>query len=272
MTHRPIRFRTRLVALGSVAALALVACGDDDDDAAGGTIDSVTDTSGPAVTEPEPPPVTEPEPVDTESATTAPSTTEPPPEPPATDDSAVPETDPPTTDAPPTAAPPAGGDDADASPTTVVEGSDCLVGDWVITNEEMNAFYDAVVAAIGTPGFEIDVTTGSVGLLMTADTYEYSTDFTIDVQVAGTGGTGKATGSVSGTWSAEAGIITSVTGSSDLDIVIDVGGVTTSGSDFGNGLLTDDPMNMAPFDCAGPTIGFETGADTPRHPVTLTPA
>jgi hypothetical protein len=46
-----------------------------------------------------------------------------------------------------------------------------------------------------------------------------------------------------------------------------------SGSEFANGLLDSAPINDAAFDCAGPTISFQTSeVGGPGHDVLLTPA
>lgn len=56
-------------------------------------------------------------------------------------------------------------------------------------------------------------------------------------------------------------------------MVVNIAGVILSGSDFANGILDSAPINGAPFDCAGPTIGFQVGDPAgPRHDVLLTPA
>lgn len=285
----PIADRPNLRRLGVVitaAALVVAGCGEDDD-ASGDTIDSVETVS----TDERPPdteaaPVTEPAPTDppaTDPPATEPPSTEPPAtEPPAATTSTTSTTialggsssggsSVPATDAPPASDPPPA---TDAPPPTSDSGgsADCLIGNWVITLDEMNAYYDALEVALDAPGFDITITSGAVGLVMGPDTYEYSANFALDVSVSGTAGSGQTSGAVSGAWSSDGEIISAETGASNLNITMTVAGVTIDGSEFGNDLLTSNPIHEAPFDCAGPTIDFQTGVGTPRHPVTLTPA
>lgn len=241
-----------------VLVLTLAACGGDDDDAGGGAIDAVT--------------------------TTAPDTT--------AAETAVPETTAPATTtsttvalvaggssadttapAPTTAAPTTGPAPTTAPPTTVAPApGECLVGNWVITQDEMNAFYDTLEATVDAP---LDITvSGQTALDMTADTYVYTANFGLTVEVAGQGGDGQSTGTVSGTYSAADGVIVTTLGSSDLNVIISVMGQTIDGSSMANGLLNSVPINDSPYDCSGPTpvIMFETADPGVRHPVTLTPA
>ncbi|MEQ8439733.1 MAG: hypothetical protein RIB65_19740 [Ilumatobacter fluminis] len=240
-----------------VLVLTLVACGGGDDDA-GSSIDAVT-TTAPETTAPE---TTAPAPTTTDApsgggggggaATTAPAET-----------TTVPTTAPPTTAPAPTTVPP-----TTAAPTP----GECLVGNWVITQDEMNAFYDTLEATVDAP---LDITVSGQTLLdLTADTYLYTANFDLTVDVAGQSGTGQSTGTVSGTYSAVDGVIVTTLGSSDLNVIISVMGQTIDGSSMANGWLTAAPINDSPYDCSGPTpvIMFETADPGVRHPVTLTPA
>lgn len=240
-----------------VLVLTLAACGGGDDDA-GSSIDAVT-TSAPETTAPE---TTAPAPTTTDApsgggggggaATTAPAET-----------TTVPTTAPPTTAPAPTTVPP-----TTAAPTP----GECLVGNWVITQDEMNAFYDTLEATVGAP---LDITVSGQTLLdLTADTYLYTADFDLVVSAVGTSGEGQSSGTVSGTYTADDGVIVTTLGSSNLSVIVTVGGQTLDESAFANGLLGSVPINDAPYDCSGPTpvIMFETADPGVRHPVTLTPA
>ncbi len=152
--------------------------------------------------------------------------------------------------------------------------SSCLVGDWVISQDEMNGYYDALEAnlAVDGPSPDFDIV-GNVLLSFGETDYTYVGDFDLTIDVAGQTGTGQTSGTVTGTWDVVDGLVVTTLGSSDLDVTITIAGVTLSGSDFANGILDSAPINGAPFDCAGPTIGFQLGApDGPRHDVLLTPA
>lgn len=240
-----------------VLALTLVACGGDDDGDSAASIDTVETTEA-ATTVPTTTPTTEAS--ETTTTTLAPSGG-------ASDTTAPPTTTAPTTVAPTTTAPA-----PTTPPTTAAPSADCLVGDWVITQDEMNAFYDTIESQVGGP-FAITIA-GQTGLTLTADTYQYVADFDLTLEVSGITGQGASSGTVSGTYVADDGIIVTELGSSDLSVIVTVGGTTLDESDFANGLLGSVPINDAPYDCSGPSpvLMFKTADDGVRHPVTLTPA
>jgi hypothetical protein len=241
------RFRFR--ALAVAASLALVACGTSDD-AADEPVSTVEESAEPeadaapeTVAEPEPDaaPETVAEPVATEPVATEPVATEPV----ATEPEAT---------------------DSDAE--------DCLVGSWLVTEDEMNGYYDVLETNLSADGpaptFDI---TGDVLLSFTPTEYVYTADFELFLEVAGQSGNGVVSGTANGTWSSADGIITTEQVSSDLELMVTVAGITLNGSDFAGGLLDSVPINDAPFDCAGPTLSFQAGVDEKtRHDVALTPA
>jgi hypothetical protein len=143
----------------------------------------------------------------------------------------------------------------------------------VISQDEMNGFYDAVEANIegGAIDFEI---VGQTLLTFTETDYAYEPAFELSLTIAGQEGSGVASGSVSGTYTTADGVITTTLGSSDMQMDLTVGGVTMDASSIGNSFIASVPINDAPYSCATgvPVIDFETGDGTPRHPVTLAPA
>ena len=237
------------------AALVAAACGGS---SAGGATDTVAT-----------PVATEPAAVDTEPASveTEPASTE--------SEPAVVETEPAPVETEPA---PVETDPAPAEPVpteAVAAGSDpsCLVGEWIVTEDEMNGYYDSIEGSFPegpAPTFDI---AGNVLLTFTETDYIYVADFDLTLDVVGQSGTGDTRGTVSGTWDVVDGLVVTTLGSSDLDVSVNIGGVTLSGSEFANGLLDSAPINDAAFDCAGPTISFQTGeVDGPGHAVLLTPA
>lgn len=149
---------------------------------------------------------------------------------------------------------------------------DCLVGNWVVSDAELNAYYDAVAANIGDGAVTFD-TVGTPGITFTETEYVYSGDFTLILSLAGQTGSGVATGSAIGNYTVEDGIIRSELVSSDLGIIVTVGGATLNQSDLGNAFLDDNPLFDTPASCDGPTLMFASGADGAiRHPIVLTPA
>ena len=225
--------------------LTVASCGDSDDDSAGDT--SETTESAVATTA---------APETTAEATTAPATDAPT----STAEEAsttIPEAPADTTPA----------TDAPVAPA----GEDCLVGEWVVTQDEMNAFYDAVEANVDGVTFEI---IGEAGLTFTETQYVWGPDFDLTLTVAGLEGNGVAGGSISGTYTTADGVITTTLESSEMTMQISMGGTVMDASDIGNDFMTSVPINDAPYSCETgvPVIDFETGDGTPRHPVTLIPA
>lgn len=281
-----MNLRHRIAALASVAVLGLAACGGSDSDG-GDVLDTpdVTTTEAPAPVET--PVEADAAPVATEPPATDPPATEPPateppaPEPPAPEPEP---TEPPTTPAPPTtvAPDPAEGDEpaegeesTDAEPSEPADPGDaasCIEGAWIIDSEQLNSYYSALAANSGA-----GITFGAEGVVNVSffdGVYQYAADFGITLDVAGTEGSGTATGTVSGTYEVADSIITATTDDSSLNVTITVAGVTMDGSDLGNDLITSAPINNAPIVCGapgeGPTLLFQSGPSVDqRHPVVL---
>ena len=222
-----------------VAAGLLVGCGgDSDSDEAGSVSETVASTVSPVGT-------TE----TTTAATEPPTATEPP------IDGAVGESDAPTSTAP----------EPDAG--------ECLVGDWVVTEEQMDGFYSGMMSTLEAP-LTID-TVGSAPLSFAADgTYEWAPEFTLTVEVAGANGTGEVGGTITGNWTATEGVVTTSSDLNALVVSISVNGVVFDGADLANGLLNSTPINGVTYSCDGPTpvLDFKTADPSVTVPVTLTPA
>ena len=221
----------------AVAAL-LASCGGSDDDAAvTSSTEASSDTTDDTLTG------------GTTAATEAPLDTEPPAtEPPV-------ETDPPTTEAP--------------SP----DDGACLVGDWVVTEDQMNAYYTGLMGTLEAP-LTIG-TTGSAPLSFAADgTYEWAPSFALTVEVAGASGTGDVGGTITGNWTVEEGVVTTSSDLNALVVAITVNGVAFDGADLANGLLNSSPVNGVTYSCDGPSpvLDFQTADPAVTVPVTLTPA
>ena len=241
-----------------VLALALAACGGGDDD--GDAVDAVT-TTAPETTVP----------ASTVSDTTVPDPTTSSTVAPVAGGSSSDTTATPTTAAP-TTAPPAPSTAAATTPTTAAPSPDCLIGNWVITDSEMNAFYDTIEGQIEGGDVEFSIT-GQTLLDFTADTFRYTPAFTLTLDVVGQAGEGVTSGSVGGTYVGEDGLLTTTLTESSLDLTVTVMGQTFDGSDMANGTLNSFPIVDSPYTCGpNPTIMFKTSVEGVRHPVTLTPA
>ena len=148
---------------------------------------------------------------------------------------------------------------------------ECLIGDWRISQAEMQSFYDAVSGT--TEGLTLTIE-GDTGLSFTADQYRYTPSFTLVLDIAGVLGEGVTTGSLGGGYTASAGVITTTVGDNDLQTIVTINGATQDASGTLGSIIASDPINQAPFDCtdpASPVLQFETGTGG-RTPVALTPA
>jgi hypothetical protein len=146
----------------------------------------------------------------------------------------------------------------------------CLIGDWRITQDQMQSFYDAVSGS--TEGLVLTIE-GDTGLSFTADSYVYTPSFTLLLDIAGVQGQGVTTGSIGGSYTATEGVITTTVGDNDLETIVTIAGVTQDASSELGAIIASDPINEAPFDCSdpdAPVLQFDTGSG--RTPVALTPA
>jgi hypothetical protein len=234
-THRPV------LAFLAVGALVLAACGGSDEDSSADTAAVETTT-----TELDSALATNPAAATTTTAASPPATDSPVTQPP--------EIDPPATEAAP---------DVDRA---------CLVGEWVVTEEEMNGFYDGLESTVDAP-LTISVE-GSAPITFSADgTYLWDPEFVLTVDVAGAGGTGATTGDITGDWSASDGVVTTTSDVNALEVSITVNGATINGSDLANGFLNSSPINGVTYSCDGPApiLDFKTADPDVTVPVTLTP-
>ena len=235
----PLARRSSALVSSLVVALVTVSC-------SGGSDDDTTDPAGSTATS-----TTWAPPVSSTETTEAPSTT-------AAGTTTAPTT--PETTAEPTV------------PSADDDGS-CLVGSWLVTDEQMNAYYTGLMGTVDAP--ITMVATGSAGLTFNADgTYAWAPDFTLVVDVVGAHGTGHTTGSITGSWSAADGVLATASDVNAVDLAITVNGTTFSGSDLANGLLASSPIAGVTYSCVGgtPVIDFKTADPAVTVPVTLAPA
>lgn len=127
-----------------------------------------------------------------------------------------------TTEAAPLATDPAGDDTlpapVDSGPDEAPEDSpagdaSCLVGDWVIGEDQMNAYYDALEATLAVDGPAPDFDIAGNALLSFGESdYTYTGDFDLTIDVAGQTGTGQTAGTVTGTWQVVDGLVVTTLG------------------------------------------------------------
>ncbi|BDZ65018.1 hypothetical protein [Agromyces mangrovi Wang et al. 2018] len=163
-------------------------------------------------------------------------------------------------------------DEGDADASGDADGSadgDCLVGDWVLSESDLQAYYSVVGAA---SGMEMKVD-GTSGLRLTADTFAYTPDMLLTLAVDGATASATIGGSLSGDYATTDGVITTTSEVHALLADVTVDGTPIGDSSMANELLAASPVSDAPYDCSGanPVVMFDTGVGE-RVPVTLLPA
>ncbi len=230
--------KTRIQLFASLAVLTLVttAClGSSDEAAEGDDVPFVAETSGDSSSDSD---------EDVGSETT---------------DATAPETD-----------SPEGSTEPDESNTDdeAESGGECIVGDWVIDQAEMQGYYNALAANAGglDMTFAID---GQTLMSFTDDgTLTYVPAFTLQLETGGIAGDGIAGGQLTGTYALEDGLITTEITDNGLTIEVTVSGITMTEAEFGDA-FSSIPIASAPYHCTdeGPVIEFQTGG--PAHLVQL---
>jgi len=168
------------------------------------------------------------------------------------------------------------GDTATPTPTPthetvapVLEGPDCLIGNWAIGEDQMQAFYDSVSAASGNAVvFAVD---GGTILSFDGARYKYEPDLYLTVTAGGVEGLAQLRGTIAGDYTADATTIQTVTDTTDVEYSYSVGGVAQDASALFAGALADAPINGGDYECTadGPIIQFSNGSG--HVPVQLVP-
>lgn len=173
--------------------------------------------------------------------------------------------------APPTAGPDIDGDSASPSP----DGLDlvppgCLIGEWTITQEELQVFYDSVAEA--TDGAVSFVAEGDTGLSFDGAQFAYTPDLVLTIQTPATEGVATLSGTISGAYAADETTVTTTNETVDVTYDYVVGGVTQDASTIFGDALLGAPINGGDYECTadGPVISFDNGFG--RVPVQLVPA
>ncbi|WP_157416140.1 hypothetical protein [Agromyces allii] len=160
------------------------------------------------------------------------------------------------------------GDGAEADAAAAAPG-DCLVGGWVLADDQMQAFYDQVNADLTEYGIVYDPT-GSAGLAFEADgTYAYSPNLTLAVDIAGLPAEATMSGTLAGQYTANDTTVTTDHDTNGLTMDVTVDGVAMDGTAVTEQILAS-PIASAAYDCSGttPVVHFSTGPST--VPLTLT--
>ncbi len=145
----------------------------------------------------------------------------------------------------------------------------CLIGDWTITEAQMQVFYDTVSAGVDGITFEVQ---GDTGLTFRESDYSYLPDFTLAMTVADMPASGTIAGTISGDYVVDGGTITTSHDSTAVTMTVDVAGTTMDGTDLFADMLAVSPVNSAPYECvAGPKLVIQMDTGYGRAPIELIP-
>ncbi|MGI9824319.1 hypothetical protein [Agromyces sp. Marseille-Q5079] len=154
------------------------------------------------------------------------------------------------------------GDDAEA------EASNCLVGDWVLADDQMQKYYDQVNTDLAEYAIVYDPS-GTSGLSFAEDgTYAYTPSLSLTVDIAGLPAEATLGGTLSGEYAVDGETVRTSNDTNDLSMDVTVDGEAMDGTAVTEQILAS-PIMSAPYDCSGetPVIHFSTGASS--VPLTL---
>lgn len=152
--------------------------------------------------------------------------------------------------------------------TLSLEPPACLIGDWTITQEELQVFYDSVRDA--TDGAVSFVVEGDTGLSFDGTVFAYEPDLVLTISTPATEGVATLAGTISGAYSADETTVTTTNETVDVTYDYVVGGVSQDASVIFGDALLGSPINGGDYTCTpdGPLISFDNGFG--RVPVQLT--
>ncbi len=151
-----------------------------------------------------------------------------------------------------------------------LEPPKCLIGDWYISQDELQVFYDSIsVATDGAVSFGVE---GDTGLSFDGTQFEYTPDLTLTVSTPATEGIATLLGTISGGYTADDGVVLTTNETVDVDYRYTVDGVELDASVLFGDALRGSPINGGAYTCtpAGPVIDFANGFGS--VPVQLVPA
>ncbi len=169
-----------------------------------------------------------------------------------------------------TSAPPSPAQTAANDGALSLEAPGCLIGDWYISQDELQGFYDSVTEASGSGvAFVVD---GDTGLSFDGAQFEYTPDLTLTIGLPGSEGIATLIGSISGAYAADSGTVITSSETVDVEYTYSIGGVTQDATTLFGSAITTAPIGGGEFECTpvGPLVQFDNGFG--RVPVQLVPA
>ena len=145
----------------------------------------------------------------------------------------------------------------------------CVIGNWVISEFQMQLFYDAFAR-------DVPITynvRGSTDVTFGDTDYQYRPFFVLEFDLDGVLGSATLNGSITGDYVVDEGVITTNNDDNTVFSQVEVDGVTIDGSDLATDLLAASPINSAPYECRpGPQLIIDMDTGSGRVPILLEPA
>ncbi|MBN9605395.1 MAG: hypothetical protein J0G30_02150 [Actinomycetales bacterium] len=143
----------------------------------------------------------------------------------------------------------------------------CLVGDWVVDEQQLNTFFDAVETEnAGSVQFEA---TGQSGLSFDGARYSYTPDISLAMRIADVTGTGTIAGTVTGDYAVDGENLSTSNDTSDIDPTITVGGMPMSATELFDPAIFEHPIADGPFVCGAGLLVVQFSTGSGSVPLTL---
>lgn len=177
----------------------------------------------------------------------------------------------------PTAAPEAPGTPPESTTAPSGRESDeeidpiaCVLGEWRISEEQMQLYYDAVSAGVEGTTFTVH---GTTDLVFEDTDYSYFPGFSLDLDVSGTHASARLFGSITGNYVVDGGEITTNNDSNIISMEVEAAGFAIDGTELASEMLTAYPVSNAPYECLpGPELIIDMETGYGRVPILLVPA
>lgn len=145
----------------------------------------------------------------------------------------------------------------------------CVLGEWTISQEQMQLFYDQVSAGVEGATFNVRGTTD----LVFGDTeYSYFPGFSLELEISGMYATATMSGAIDGDYVVDGGEITTNNDHNFMSMSVDAAGFDIDGTELASEMLSASPVTSAPYECrSGPELVIEMETGYGRVPIVLVP-
>jgi len=158
------------------------------------------------------------------------------------------------------------------NPADAATGSaDCLLGDWVVSDTELQTYYTTVAAS---SAFDTIDSSGEVRISFGPTTFTWTNEYVLNLTIGANSYTAELGGQLSGTYTADS---SQLTGIIDHDtrsgIFTEDDNAIEDAGDLFVGVIPTRPLDTTEFSCDGPTLNIAVGPRaTSTRQITLTAA